>query len=236
MSLRRAKLIQKINLTGDVVELVFETAASFDFKAGQFVSVKIEDNPISPCVRGYSIASHPIKSSRKFSLCVKIIENGRGSNWLNSLGKGAEIRFLGPNGKFLFNENFKGKSFFIGTGTGIAPLKAMIEDQLLNKNNKNKLHLIFGVRYINGIFYEGIFQKLSEKFPNFTYEITVSRPENPKWAGNIGRVTAFLKKLSVSKNNTEAYLCGLNDMIAETTSILESKGLPPEKIHAEQYD
>ncbi|MFA7685959.1 MAG: hypothetical protein WCX95_04125, partial [Candidatus Gracilibacteria bacterium] len=112
----------------------------------------------------------------------------------------------------------------------------MAEDQLFNKNNQNKFHLLFGVRYIKDLFYTDLFQKLATKFPNFTYEITVSRPEKDNWNGNKGRVTSLLENRQIDTTNTEAYLCGLKDMLTEVTSILESKGLSPEKIHLEQYD
>ncbi|MFA6917684.1 MAG: FAD-dependent oxidoreductase [Candidatus Gracilibacteria bacterium] len=236
MAIQTAVLTKKTQLTNDVIEFSFETKDRFEFQAGQFISIKITDNQPSPCIRGYSIASAPNKNSNKFTLCVKIIENGRGSNWLNALKQGDEIQFLGPNGKFFPGENLTEVSLFIATGTGIAPLKAIIEDQLLNKNTKTKLHLIFGVRYIKDIFYENIFKNLAEKFQNFTYEITISRPENPDWKGNIGRVTAILKNLQIDPENTQAYLCGLKDMLDETTLMLEAKGLSPENIHKEQFD
>ena len=207
----------------------------FDFEAGQFISVKIEDKDI-PCIRGYSIASYP-KKENSLSLCVKIIKNGRGSNWLNSLKEGQEMQFLGPNGKFVFEPKSSTKNtLFIATGTGITPFKSMLEDQLLNKNNQNKFHLLFGVRYINGIFYEDVFKSLAAKFPNFTYDITISRPEKPDWNGNKGRVTALLENLQMDTTSTETYLCGLKAMLTEVSSILESKGMSSENVHKEQYD
>lgn len=236
MPLQTAKLLKKTNLTSDVFELSFEPTAEFSFQAGQFISIKIMDNPVSPVIRGYSISSRPIPSSSNFELCVKIVENGRGSNWLNSLKPNDEIQFLGPTGKFIFDENFTGTHLFIGTGTGISPLKAMIEDQLLNRNTAKKLHLLFGVRYINGVFYEEIFKKLAEKFSNFTYEITISRPEKEDYTGKKGRVTDILRNKNFDPNSTKAYLCGLKDMIVEVSSILEQKELTKEQILFEQYD
>ena len=236
MQLQKAKLVKRTLLTEDVLELVFENKQPMDFQAGQFISVKVEDDPKSPCIRGYSIASAPAKNSKNFTLCIKLLENGRGSNWLKALQEGDSINFLGPNGKFLFNENFRGFSLFIATGAGISPLKSIIENQLINKKNRSKFHLIFGVRHINGIFYDELFQNLSKKFQNFTYEITVSKPEKEISKYKKGRVTDILKTLEINPNNTESYLCGLKDMITEVTSILESKGLSPENIHKEQYD
>jgi len=236
MSLQKAKLVKSTLLTEDILELVFENEKLMDFQAGQFLSVKVEDNPNSPCIRGYSIASAPIQNSKNFTLCVKLLENGRGSNWLKSLEEGSSINFLGPNGKFLFNENPVKNSLFVATGAGISPLKAMIEDQLINKKNPNKLHLIFGVRFIKGIFYEDFFENLHKKFPNFTYEITISRPEKEDPKHKKGRVSDILREATIDPKKTESYLCGLKDMLTEVTSILESKGLSHEKIHFEQYD
>lgn len=237
MPLQKAVLEKKINLTGDVIQLNFKLETPLNFKAGQFISVKVEDIPSSPCIRGYSISSAPQEHNR-ISLCVKIVENGRGSNWLNILKEGEHIQFLGPNGKFIFEPDSETKNIiFIATGTGIAPFKSMIEDQLLNKNNsKTKFHLLFGVRYIKDIFYQELFKNLSDQFSNFTYEITVSRPEDLNWKGNTGRVTDLLKNMEISNQKTETYLCGLKDMLTEASSILESKGLSPDKIHLEQYD
>lgn len=238
MPLQKATLIKKHSLTDDVIQLDFQTSSEISYQAGQFISVKIEDNPTSPCIRGYSISSYPLPSKNYFSLCVKIVENGRGSNWLNQLKENQEIQFLGPNGKFLFEPQPNTKTIlFIATGTGIAPLKSMLEDQLINKNNlTQKFHLLFGVRYIKEIFYQDLFQNLANKFPNFTYEITVSRPEEENWSGTKGRVTNLLEKLELDTTSTEAYLCGLKDMLTEVTSILESKGLSLDKVHKEQYN
>jgi NAD(P)H-flavin reductase len=236
MPLQTAKLLKKIDLTNDVIELSFEPNAPFSFQAGQFISIKVVDNPASPVIRGYSISSKPALDSSNFELCIKIVENGRGSNWLNSLKPNDEIQFLGPTGKFVFDETFTGTSLFIATGTGISPLKAMIEDQLLNKNTTRKIHLLFGVRYISGVFYGEIFKNLATKFPNFTYELTISRPEKEDYTGNKGRVTDLLRNQQLDPASTKAYMCGLKEMIVEVSTILDQKGLPKDCVLFEQYD
>jgi len=42
--------------------------------------------------------------------------------------------------------------------------------------------------------------------------------------------------MTLDPKSTKAYLCGLKDMIVETSSILEQKGLTKEQIMFEQYD
>lgn len=234
MELKKAKLIQKRVLTDDVIELIFEPKDNFKFTAGQFITIKINDKSSSTCFRGYSISSRP--SGNIFELCVKIIPQGRGSNWLNSLKKEDEIEFIGPNGNFIFNTDPSKKILFIGAGTGIAPLKSIAENELLN-GNKQTISILWGLRYIKDIFYKDYFENLVHVHKNLSFEITLSQPENETWKGKKGRVTEILKNLS-NQNfvDTEAYICGLRHMVEDVKTILKEKGLTEKEIHFEKYD
>lgn len=231
--MKKAQLIKRSQLTDNVIDLEFEAKEKFDFQAGQYISVKIDDVEKSACFRAYSIASAP--NGQTFNLCIKVLEKSRGSNWVNTLQEGDEIQFMGPMGKFIFNENSEKNTIFIATGTGIAPFKSIIEDRLKN-NDQRKMHLFFGVRHIKGIFYQDFFENMMAKYPNFSYTLTLSQPENKSWQGNKGRVTEILKNTELDNENTEFYLCGLSNMIDETTKILQEKGASPENIHFEKYD
>lgn len=231
--MKTATLSDKKQFTPDVIELTFTTAEPFNFQAGQFVTLKIADQT-PPCFRAYSISSCPQDNGNSFSTCLKIINNGRGSNWLNKLQIGDEINFIGPSGKFTF-KNVKNTALFIATGTGITPFHAMIEDEL-NKGTTKKLQLLFGLRHISHIFYQGFFDELAEKHSNFTYDMSLTKPENPNWQGKTGRVTQTLKAMELDPEDTEVYICGLKEMINEVVAILKEKGLPEDSIHFEKYD
>lgn len=236
MALQQAKLVNKKILTSDVIELGFQTENPLEYKAGQFISLKITDKEPAPCIRGYSISSRPKTGNKTFELCIKLMPGGRGSHYLNNLKDGDNIEFLGPNGKFIFEDRPKGKTILIATGTGISPIKAIIEDELINKNYKGKLELLFGVRYISGVFYNDLFKALAGKYENFSYITTISRPEKEDYKGPKGRVTDLLRPLEIDPSSTNFYMCGLKDMIDEVTQILKDKQIPEEKIHFEKYD
>lgn len=234
MPLLTATVKNKQQFTEDVIELEFETLEPFNYIAGQFVTFKIADKT-PPCFRAYSISAAPKKDGNIFATCLKVIPGGRGSNWLNSLKIGDELEFMGPNGKLIFNTPPEKLALFIATGTGITPLKALIEDEL-NKNNQQKLHLLFGLRHIKDVIYKEYFENLSRKHSNFTVEYTLSRPENDSWAGSKGRVTEILTKLNPDPKATEAYICGLKDMIDDVTTFLISKDFEKRTIHVEKYN
>ncbi|MBI4235328.1 FAD-dependent oxidoreductase [Candidatus Peregrinibacteria bacterium] len=227
-----AKVVQNITLTHDVFELTLETKSDFSFTAGQFINVKINDGA-PPCFRGYSIASKP-EDNNQFRLCIKKIDGGRGSTWLQSLKNDAEITFLGPIGKLTLNPSNK-KVIFVATGTGVAPFAGIIEEALLKGNNQ-EMALYFGLRHEKDIFYRAKFEELAQKYRNFKFNLTLSRPENPDFKGHIGRVTSMLDELTIDPENTEIFICGLKDMLQEVNSIFLGKGMKPENIHLEQYD
>ena len=220
--------------TYDVIELGFETSTPFNFQAGQFVTFKIADNK-PPCFRAYSISSVPEKDGNTFETCLKVIPGGRGTNWLNSLQIGDKIDFLGPSGKFIFQTAKEKSVLFIATGTGVAPFRAIIKNQL-EKGNNQKMTLLFGVRHEKDIFYKEVFEELAKKYQNFNFILTLSQPENPGWSGFSSRVTTHLEKMTIDADKTEAYICGLKDMIGSVEEILKAKGLGEEAIHFEKYD
>lgn len=229
--LKTAKLVEKIELTHDVVEFIFEFKKNCEFQAGQFINFKVDDNGEFPCFRAYSICSAP--NGKDFVICIKLVENGRGTEWLNSLKEGNEVEFLGPQGKFLFEEGSK-KHTFIATGTGVAPFKSMIEDQL-NKGNKSEIQLVFGVRSEEDIFYKEFFEKLEKKHENFKFHLALSKPSE-NWKGLKGRVTEALKEINIDTKNTTFYICGLKNMIEDVENLLLEKGVQKEAIKFEKYD
>ncbi|MBL4693885.1 FAD-dependent oxidoreductase, partial [Candidatus Gracilibacteria bacterium] len=127
MGLKKAKLTGKTQLTDDVIELHFESLEDFEFKAGQFINIKIEDIEKS-CFRAYSIASQP-RTDKTFDLCIKVVDGGRASVWLDEIKEGTEISFIGPIGNFVFETPDDKETVFIATGTGIAPFLSMSGEQ-----------------------------------------------------------------------------------------------------------
>jgi ferredoxin-NADP reductase len=111
------------------------------FKAGQFIQmfIPLPDGKIRRT--SYSIASSP-KNVGFFELCVTLVDGGKSSTYLHNLKVGEKIQGMGPLGTFHFIEDGK-DSVFVATGSGIAPFRSMIHDQL-EKGTKNTLYLVFG--------------------------------------------------------------------------------------------
>ena len=123
---------------------------------------------------------------------------------------------------------------FFGTGCGIAPIKYMIEDALIENKIVNPVTLYFGVRFKEDIFWQDMFDKLVETYPNFSYKICLSKPPED-WTGLKGHVTDYIKTDFPDASECSAYLCGSGEMMEECTKLLSESGCPKERIYFEKF-
>ena len=216
-------------LTTNVHHYLFDSPTPLIFKSGQFISVKVGDQRIN----AYSIAG--CSDSNHFELLVDVSPQGIGSKYFENLKAGEKITFLGPAGIFTVKPEDDVKHLlFLGTGSGIVPLKTMIEDLLKNKKVTKPITLYFGLRFKEDIFWQDLFDELMKTFPNFHYKLCLSKPPS-EWTGFSGHITDLLKQDFPDSSQCSAYLCGSKAMIEESTNILLESGGPKDKIYSEKY-
>jgi len=228
------------------LELRVEGVGQFHFVPGQFVSIKQPRPDGKVYTRAYSIASPP-RQDATFDLCLNRIEDGFLSNWLCDLEVGATVQFHGPHGLFTLREP-RQDAIFIATGTGIAPIRSIVE-WLFATPERNRGHeywLVFGTRYEHSIYYRDEFEKIARENANFHYVPTLSRCGDD-WQGCRGYVQDHVREIVVGRRNmqdrgprldgVEAYICGLNQMVAANRKLLtEEMGWDKKQIVFERYD
>src|SRR4051812_29923457 len=89
-------------LTPTVFHTEFETDHPLTFKAGQFISIIIPGaGPKGRDLRrAYSIASSP--ESKLIQLCIRLVEEGPGTNYLYNLKPGDKLKGWAPYGDFVY--------------------------------------------------------------------------------------------------------------------------------------
>ncbi len=219
----KAKLTDIKELTGDVRMFFFEPDCDFQFKAGQFVMIKIEDG----VSRAYSIASRPDEKS--FCLAIKLIEGGRGSEFLRGLSVGSVLNIKGPFGHFVVDPESQKDLVLVATGTGLAPMRSIVSDLI---DTGRKMTLIFGVRHVEDIFLKDEFEKLDSEHENFNFKLTLSKPDE-SWTGLKGRVTDYLE--GFDPGNIQIYICGSKLMVSEVREYFLSAGVPESDIKNEVF-
>lgn len=228
----RMSFLQKKQLTHDVWEFTFAPIEpnALNFEPGQFININIPSSE-KRIVRSYSISSNPMIKD-KIEFCIKLV-NGPGSRYFAELSPGDFVAGSGPFGIFTVKDAYTEDMLFVATGTGVAPVKSMIEYQI-ERNFQGKMTIFFGLRREEDVFYDEFFNGISAAHPNVDYALTLSRPDGA-WHGKKGRVTDLIKTSPFILNTLRVFVCGNGDMINEVADIFKEMGLPEDKIHHEKF-
>ena len=245
-----ARLLQKRLLSESAqcyhLEFDIPELEKFDFEAGQFISMVSEDGRGKSQTRAYSIASAP--RGNQFDLCLDRVNGGFFSNQLADEKPGATIPFHGPYGLFVLRRPLV-DSVLIATGTGIAPIKGFVEtlfpSEEEDRSDEKHFWLVYGARHASEIYYQHYFEKTAAEHANFHFLPTVTYPHDG-WEGLRGNVDVHVKKVLLGDAGIDssrggakpmqAYICGLNEMVAANRAQLKELGWDRKQIVFERYD
>ncbi len=221
------KFVKTVPIAKDVFEIHLEKPAGFAFTAGQFIQFRIPEGD-KIWLRSYSMASAPHEEVLVF--CAKVYPTGKASARFQAANPGDVIEFQGPVGRFV--SAAPTPLVLIATGAGLAPIMSIIRDELFVKKNPERIHLLFGVRKQEDVFWKQELEALQAQFPHFSFDLTLSQPES-EWGGKQGRVTAHL--VDAINANAHYFLCGNLEMVKEVKQLLIERLIPAGNIHFEIF-
>jgi len=177
-----------------LLRITVETDEPVEFAAGQYLSIRYQDT-----TRVYSIASSPTRDEPEF--CVGRVPGGQMTSELAvDLEAGDTVTLRGPYGELLLDEPSSRDIVFLATGTGIAPLKSMI-DYLFETGRDwygdtvRDIWLILGGGWEDTLPYHETFKEYANERENFHYVPTVSRESYlSEWDGETAYVQYVLAK------------------------------------------
>ncbi|MBL8602153.1 MAG: FAD-dependent oxidoreductase [Myxococcales bacterium] len=221
-------------LSHNVRWLRFVAQRPMVWQPGQFVSLKLPTE--GGIARSYSIASRPCPEGF-VEFAVTLVEDGPGSHFLHALPVGASLESGPPMGFFTLPEALTRPVIFVGTGTGVTPLRAMLQQVVGGGHGGLPVRLLHGVRTEADRIFADEFAALAAAHPHFAYEATLSRP-SPAWSGLSGYVQTHLARLVEAVGAPcDVYVCGLSPMIKAVRSTLkDTLGFGRECIHTERFD
>ena len=226
-----ARLAKKEQLADDVIALHLQLPASerLQFKAGQFVEIILKDGKR----RAYSIANAPHENDF-LQLHVRIMKGGVFSEMVkNELQEKAILRLEAPFGSFFLREESQKPVIFLATGTGIAPIKGIIE-HMLHNNTKRDIHLYSGARNLADLYLHDLCQKWSEFAPHIRYTPVLSQADN-NWQGQTGYVQNEVLKEVKDLVGYQVYACGSPAMIDDARALFTQNGLSEDDFFADAF-
>ena len=202
----------------------------------------------SAASRAYSIANSATDSAGRIVLLIRLalpppdqpeLPPGVVSSWLFGLEAGDSVPVSGPFGSFAAQDTGR-EMVFIGGGVGMAPLRAIISDQLLRHQTQRRMSFWYGARSRVDLFYESEFRMLEAKYPNFQWFPALSDPTpDDDWQGETGFIheVALRKYLSAhpAPHDCEYYLCGPPLMIRAVLAMLDDLGVDPDHIFNDDF-
>ena len=185
------RLKEKKMIADDVYDFVFEPDQKLKFKPGQYLEWTLGN--VSLDSRGnrryFTVASAPEESDVR--LGVKFYPHPSSfKKKLLDLKPGEEITAGSCAGDFVLPKDKNKKIVFLAGGIGITPFRSMI-GQLLDRNEKRPIILLYSNKTIEEIAYADILMKAEEKLDLRTiYTLTEPNQIPAGWPGLRSRLTA----------------------------------------------
>jgi CDP-4-dehydro-6-deoxyglucose reductase, E3 len=212
----KINLIEK--LTDDVIRVVLRIPpkANFNFNSGQYVNLIKGD-----ITRSYSI-SNSSDHKNQLEFFIKNYVNGLMSKyWFEEAKINDLIRIEGPVGTFFLRDSKVENIIFLATGTGIAPIKSIIEglEELYQQHQNRVFWVIVGARYKDDLFWKPNSDKLNIKY------IPVLSRQKKDWDGEKGYVQDIVLNEEIDLLNSQVYACGSNNMIKSAKELFLKNNL-----------
>ena len=206
------------------VDLRLPPGRSLSYNPGQYVNINL-----GSIERSYSIANVYLKDNF-LSFFIKNYQDGEMSSYFFNKAKIDDlVRIKGPYGTFFLKEDSK-KIIFLATGTGIAPIKSIIENMDFNKINFNEIYLFWGMRNEKDFFWD-LTERLNSKI-NYYKVLSKPKEKNYPYTGYVQNIALkIIKDFSIY----DVYACGSNMMINESLNLFKKNMLSDERFFSDAF-
>lgn len=216
-------------LSTDIVKVVLRMPpdAAFDFIPGQYIDV------IGPggVRRSYSLANAP-RADQTLELHIRAVHDGVMSQyWFNDARVNDLLRLNGPHGTFFIRNSNQHDLVFLATGTGIAPVKAMLEalPSFVAAQQSQSVTVLWGGRHESDLYFD-----VGALPGSHLYIPVLSRPR-AEWQGERGYVQETLLALKPNLRNAVVYACGSDVMIRSAKAALTTAGLLGQHFYSDAF-
>ena len=206
-----ARVAKLEKVADDVIVMSLQLPASdrLQYLAGQHIEFMLRDGRR----RSYSLANAPFKDEL-MTLHIRHMPGGLFTDAVFSTMKERDIlRFEGPMGTFFLREDSPKPMILLASGTGFAPLKALIEQAVHNKSER-AMTLYWGGRRPRDLYMDALCREWADTLPNFRYVPVISdaAPEDA-WQGRTGFVHRAVVEDHPDLSGHQVYACGAPIMV-----------------------
>jgi CDP-4-dehydro-6-deoxyglucose reductase len=218
-----------------IMKLQLPANQNLQYHAGQYIEFILQGG----LRRSYSMANapHALGSPPAIELHIRHMPGGRFTEHVFGAMKEREIlRMEGPYGSFFLREDGMKPMILLASGTGFAPIKALIE-HLQMKGSDRPAVLYWGGRRPQDLYLDGWCREKAAQMPNLRYVPVVSDalPEDG-WAGRTGFVHRAVMQDFPDLSGHQVYACGAPIVVESAERDFTARcGLPAEEFFADAF-
>ena len=229
-----ARITKLEKVADDVMVMSLQLPASdrLQYRAGQYIEFMLRDGQR----RSYSIATAPFEDAL-MTLHIRHMPGGLFTDTVFTTVKERDIlRFEGPMGTFFLREDSDKPMILLASGTGFAPLKAIIEQAVHNKSER-KMTLYWGGRRPQDLYMDALCREWAAKLPNFRYVPVISNATDADhWQGRSGFVHRAVVEDHPDLSAYQVYACGAPIVVESAQrDFIAQCGLPETEFFADAF-
>ncbi|WP_214108647.1 FAD-binding oxidoreductase [Acrocarpospora catenulata] len=210
-------------LTHDITALRLVPVEELPFLPGQYADIRIPGTDDE--WRSFSMAN---TGRDRLDFIIKCYPGGRFSGLLrDGLRPGDLLQVKGPYGAFTLREKSARDIVFVGGGAGMAPILSLLT-QMREQDVRRRTRYYYGARTAHDLFHLDLMAGFENDLPDFRFVPVLSEQGG-------GLVTEALDQAEADLSEVDAYLCGPPPMIDAAIPLLESKGVPRERIYFDKF-
>ncbi len=228
----RVSALERLSRDVMLVRLQLPANDPFVYHAGQYVEFILRDGSR----RSYSMgnARH---NGPAVDLHIRHMPGGKFTDHVFGGMKEKDIqRIEGPFGSFYLREKSDKPMVLLASGTGFAPIKALIEHMQL-QDIKRPATLYWGGRRPEDLYLDAWVQQKLAEMPNLSYVPVISNatPQDA-WTGRTGFVHKAVLEDLPDLSGYQVYACGAPIVIdSARLEYSELAGLPEEEFYADSF-
>ena len=231
------RVAQLSKLSHDVMQVRLQLPATetFRYHAGQYVEFLLRDGSR----RAYSMANEPSTqlTSPGLELHIRHMPGGKFTDHVFGVMKEKEIlRVEGPFGSFYLRDDSAAPIVLLASGTGFAPIKALVEQMYVNGITRPAT-LYWGGRRPQDLYLDSWVRERLADMPHLRYVPVVSDalPEDG-WSGRTGFVHQAVLDDFADLSGHQVYACGAPIVVESARAAYTAqRGLPPEEFFADAF-
>ncbi len=228
----RVAKVEKVTDDVMIVSLQLPANERLQYRAGQYIEFILRDNKR----RSYSMANAP-HLDEPITLHIRHMPGGAFTDHVfNNMKERDILRFEGPLGTFFMREDSAKPMVMLASGTGFAPIKAVIE-HAIDLKTERPMVLYWGGRRPKDLYMHALCEEWARTLPNFTYIPVISDalPED-QWRGRTGFVHRAVMEDLPDLSNYQVYACGAPVMVdSAKKDFVEKCKLPEEEFYADAF-